>query len=51
MELMEPFTVWGVAAYLKTGRQQVRQMIRRGQLRAAHTPGRNDTLTVADPTS
>ena len=34
MELMEPFTVWGVAAYLKTGRQQVRQMIRRGQLRA-----------------
>lgn len=34
MELMELFTVREVAAYLKTSRQQVRQMIRNGQLRA-----------------
>ena len=34
MELMDLFTVREVAAYLKTSRQQVRQMIRSGQLRA-----------------
>ena len=34
MELMELFTVREVAVYLKTSRQQVRQMIHSGQLRA-----------------
>ena len=34
MELMELFTGREVAVYLKTSRQQVRQMIHGGQLRA-----------------